>query len=298
MELFRKIEELNNLFVRANNILEEAKGYLSQEKANEVLSHSFKELKEETLQELSALCDSLLETKAEAMQGLVSNQTLELFNQNLESLANVVALRVDLNKVAEKTANALKDENDARLIEFLNMIIDGEEFQSILLKHKQKIQQGTQEFLKSLNSINMQSHIYNHIQEFLEQNKEQILKSQDLGFLKETMLTTPSLRESISSNAKAATKELINKEDIKETLVAVLREDAIRVFEESTSLQELQERRFLSSSLLLNMALQGEVKIIAQTYQVLSHLKLEQKRKEALEKIQKTDIFFKTYQVL
>lgn len=124
MELFRKIEELNNLFVRANNILEEAKGYLSQEKANEVLEHSFKELKEETLQELSALCDSLLETKAEAMQGLVSNQTLELFNQNLESLANVVALRVDLNKVAEKTANALKDENDARLIEFLNMIID------------------------------------------------------------------------------------------------------------------------------------------------------------------------------
>lgn len=298
MELFRKIEELNNLFVRANNILEEAKGYLSQEKANEVLSHSFKELKEETLQELSALCDSLLETKAEAMQSLVSNQTLELFNQNLESLANVVALRVDLNKVAEKTANALKDENDARLIEFLNMIIDGEEFQTILLKHKQKIQQGTQEFLKSLNSINMQSHIYNHIQEFLEQNKEQILKSQDLGFLKETMLTTPSLRESISSNAKAATKELINKEDIKETLIAVLREDAIRVFEESTSLQELQERRFLSSSLLLNMALQGEVKIIAQTYQVLSHLKLEQKRKEALEKIQKTDIFFKTYQVL
>ncbi|MDE6959115.1 MAG: hypothetical protein K2O80_06210, partial [Helicobacter apodemus] len=177
-------------------------------------------------------------------------------------------------------------------------IIDGEEFQTILLKHKQKIQQGTQEFLKSLNSINMQSHIYNHIQEFLEQNKEQILKSQDLGFLKETMLTTPSLRESISSNAKAATKELINKEDIKETLIAVLREDAIRVFEESTSLQELQERRFLSSSLLLNMALQGEVKIIAQTYQVLSHLKLEQKRKEALEKIQKTDIFFKTYQVL
>lgn len=298
MELFRKIEELNNLFVRANNILEEAKGYLSQEKANEVLSHSFKELKEETLQELSALCDSLLETKAEAMQGLVSNQTLELFNQNLESLANVVALRVDLNKVAEKTTNALKDENDARLIEFLNMIIDGEEFQTILLKHKQKIQQGTQEFLKSLNSINMQSHIYNHIQEFLEQNKEQILKSQDLGFLKETMLTTPSLRESISSNAKAATKELINKEDIKETLVAVLREDAIRVFEESTSLQELQERRFLSSSLLLNMALQGEVKTITQTYQVLSHLKLEQKRKEALEKIQKTDIFFKTYQVL
>ncbi len=298
MELFRKIEELNNLFARANNILEEAKGYLSQEKANEVLSHSFKELKEETLQELSALCDSLLETKAEAMQSLVSNQTLELFNQNLESLANVVALRVDLNKVAEKTANALKDENDARLIEFLNMIIDGEEFQTILLKHKQKIQQGTQEFLKSLNSINMQYHIYNHIQEFLEQNKEQILKSQDLGFLKETMLTTPSLRESISSNAKAATKELINKEDIKETLVAVLREDAIRVFEESTSLQELQERRFLSSSLLLNMALQGEVKIIAQTYQVLSHLKLEQKRKEALEKIQKTDIFFKTYQVL
>ncbi len=298
MELFRKIEELNNLFARANNILEEAKGYLSQEKANEVLTHSFKELKEETLQELSALCDSLLETKAEAMQSLVSNQTLELFNQNLESLANVVALRVDLNKVAEKTANALKDENDARLIEFLNMIIDGEEFQTILLKHKQKIQQGTQEFLKSLNSINMQSHIYNHIQEFLEQNKEQILKSQDLGFLKETMLTTPSLRESISSNAKAATKELINKEDIKETLIAVLREDAIRVFEESTSLQELQERRFLSSSLLLNMALQGEVKIIAQTYQVLSHLKLEQKRKEALEKIQKTDIFFKTYQVL
>ncbi len=298
MELFRKIEELNNLFVRANNILEEAKGYLSQEKANEVLEHSFKELKEETLQELSALCDSLLETKAEAMQGLVSNQTLELFNQNLESLANVVALRVDLNKVAEKTANALKDENDARLIEFLNMIIDGEEFQTILLKHKQKIQQGTQEFLKSLNSINMQSHIYNHIQEFLEQNKEEILKSQDLGFLKETMLTTPSLRESISSNAKAATKELINKEDIKETLIAVLREDAIRVFEESTSLQELQERRFLSSSLLLNMALQGEVKTITQTYQVLSHLKLEQKRKEALEKIQKTDIFFKTYQVL
>lgn len=298
MELFRKIEELNNLFVRANNILEEAKGYLSQEKANEVLEHSFKELKEETLQELSALCDSLLETKAEAMQGLVSNQTLELFNQNLESLANVVALRVDLNKVAEKTANALKDENDARLIEFLNMIIDGEEFQSILLKHKQKIQQGTQEFLKSLNSINMQSHIYNHIQEFLEQNKEQILKSQDLGFLKETMLTTPSLRESISSNAKAATKELINKEDIKETLVAVLREDAIRVFEESTSLQELQERRFLSSSLLLNMGLQGQVKTITQTYEVLSHLKLEQKRKEALEKIQKTDIFFKTYQVL
>ncbi|WP_104722183.1 hypothetical protein [Helicobacter mesocricetorum] len=112
------------------------------------------------------------------------------------------------------------------------------------------------------------------------------------------MLTTPSLRESISSNAKAATKELINKEDIKETLIAVLREDAIRVFEESTSLQELQERRFLSSSLLLNMALQGEVKTITQTYQVLSHLKLEQKRKEALEKIQKTDIFFKTYQVL
>lgn len=298
MELFRKIEELNNLFVRANNILEEAKGYLSQEKANEVLEHSFKELKEETLQELSALCDSLLETKAEAMQGLVSNQTLELFNQNLESLANVVALRVDLNKVAEKTTNALKDENDARLIEFLNMIIDGEEFQTILLKHKQKIQQGTQEFLKSLNSINMQSHIYNHIQEFLEKNKEEILKSQDLGFLKQSMLTTPSLRESISSNAKAATKELINKEDIKETLIAVLREDAIRVFEESTSLQELQERRFLSSSLLLNMALQGEVKTITQTYQVLSHLKLEQKRKEALEKIQKTDIFFKTYQVL
>lgn len=298
MELFRKIEELNNLFVRANNILEEAKGYLSQEKANEVLTHSFKELKEETLQELSALCDSLLETKAEAMQSLVSNQTLELFNQNLESLANVVALRVDLNKVAEKTANALKDENDARLIEFLNMIIDGEEFQTILLKHKQKIQQGTQNFLKSLNSINMQSHIYNHIQEFLEQNKEEILKTQDLSFLKETMLTTPSLRKSISSNAKAATKELINKEDIKETLIAVLREDAIRVFEESTSLQELQERRFLSSSLLLNMALQGEVKTITQTYQVLSHLKLEQKRKEALEKIQKTDIFFKTYQVL
>ncbi len=298
MELFRKIEELNNLFARANNILEEAKGYLSQEKANEVLTHSFKELKEETLQELSALCDSLLETKAEAMQSLVSNQTLELFNQNLESLANVVALRVDLNKVVEKTTNALKDENDARLIEFLNMIIDGEEFQTILLKHKQKIQQGTQNFLKSLNSINMQSHIYNHIQEFLEQNKEEILKTQDLSFLKETMLTTPSLRKSISSNAKAATKELINKEDIKETLIAVLREDAIRVFEESTSLQELQERRFLSSSLLLNMALQGEVKTITQTYQVLSHLKLEQKRKEALEKIQKTDIFFKTYQVL
>lgn len=298
MELFRKIEELNNLFARANEVLDEAKGYLTPQRANEVLEHSFKELKEETLQELRALCDSLLETKAEAMQDLVSNQTLELFNQNLESLANVVALRVDLNKVVEKTANVLKDENDARLIEFLNMIIDGEEFQTFLLKHKHKIQQETQNFIKSLNSINMQSHIYNHIQEFLEQNKEEILKSQDLGFLKQSMLTTPSLRETIKSNAKAATKELINKEDIKETLIGVLREDAIRVFEESTSLQELQERRFLSSTLLLNMALQGEIKTITQTYQVLSHLKLEQKRKEALEKMQKTDIFFKTYQVL
>lgn len=298
MELYRKIEELNNLCLEANNALEEAKGLLTQQRANTLLNSSFESLKQECLERLKQSFDSFLENKSQEIESLATNTINALFSQNLESLATQIASRIDLNKVVELTTNRLKKQNDNKLIESLRVIIGSEEFQEFLQRQKNNIQQSVEAFQSILDSFNMESRISNHAQRFLETNKDEILTSADLGFLKEGILANEELRDTLALNAKEAIKEIIGKEDIKNSLIEVLKQDAKAVFEESSSLQELQERRFLSATLLLNMCLQGEIKFITQSQEVINHLKIEKKRAESLENIDKRDVVFKNYAVI
>ncbi|PZT47730.1 hypothetical protein B6S12_07665 [Helicobacter valdiviensis] len=298
MELCRKIEELNGLYANSIKILEEAKAQISQENVKEVLNNSFLQLEKETEKEIQLTTKTILEEKKEELKNANEEQVLELFLQNLQSLAQSIAPKVNLNEVVKLTTNELKEDNFQRLLEALSVVIEEEEFFSLLLNKKEEIKNKTEEFLTNLKKIDLHTHIYNHTQSFLDENKEEILGAQDLGFIKDFILKTKELREIIATHSRIATKEVINTKATKEVLIEVLKEDAIRVFEESLGLQELIEKRFLASNMLFSMSVQGEIKVIANTYNVLSDLILAQKRKEALEEIGTKEPIFKTYHVL
>ena len=287
MLLYEKIEALEALFASAKESL--------QSEANTALQSALLKI-ETSLQETKVLLEQTITTKQKqafsALELATQQQVSTLFSQEKESLIALVGEKIDLTNLAHNIAIEFAQENLAALESTLQKLLsDGEHsLQKLALASLERFQSELKSRIAELKSYSLEPLARELVQEFLDTNKNEILRINDFSFLQEFLQESKVFAALLENAAKEQVQEIVTKEVVNDNVLELLQASAQEVFAKTLALKELQKQRFAASIILANMNVQCELAHITRIMDVLAELELAKKRLEAYEDLDTSNL--------
>lgn len=299
MLLLEKLNEFHTNYESLIALKKEIETMLSDENLKSKMQTSFETLKRDLENSLS----STLETKGdehlkETMQSALAKVN-ELVIDNLDETASKVALNLNLESISKSVAKDFLKENENNFEKVLCEVLEQDtQMQTLIAAKKEEVTNAAQDFLNLLSKIDAKREFQNLTQDFLEDNKAEVLEFSDTSAILEYIKTSRELKEIIKFASKEATTEMISFENIQDFIIEALKNKGEEVFKDVADLQILKEMRFEASLHLQAIALQSELHNIQKALNALADVAIAKKRLEMLQKYPNTESFHKSFAVI
>lgn len=219
MLLAQKFMQFEQDFQAVCAAKKELESQITEDALKEKLKDSFECLKQELKDILKQEASATLAKERNQLREANEAALGSLFAENLEYTAEALSHKINLNTLSAQIAKNLESKNQKQIIQLLREALEGEKYQRQV---EQCAQTTTQEISRTLTSFKSKiaqkseeltqkdalSLLQSLAQEFLRAHKDEILKSQNLNFLKNLLAQDDSLKSLVLKDVKIATREI------------------------------------------------------------------------------------------
>lgn len=219
MLLAQKFKQFEQDFQAVCAAKKELESQITEDALKEKLKDSFECLKQELKDILKQEASATLAKERNQLREANEAALGSLFAENLEYTAEALSHKINLNTLSAQIAKNLESKNQKQIIQLLREALEGEKYQRQV---EQCAQTTTQEISRTLTSFKSKiaqkseeltqkdalSLLQSLAQEFLRAHKDEILKSQNLNFLKNLLAQDDSLKSLVLKDVKIATREI------------------------------------------------------------------------------------------
>lgn len=273
MRLMEILQAFKADFESLQNLKTEVLEATSKQNLKEALEESFNAL-ENTLKEKLAFDSAQALSKARIDFNKNAKTSLEnLFIENIELVNEAVGAKIDIEKMTQDIAKSLESKNQKQLVKLFNEALQTDvytrEFQNVTQHLTDQITHSAQQTKtliekkhQEIQNIPIAEILQSLTKEFLAEHKHEILRSQNLNFLRDLLKDSKDLQRQAQNAGKEASRHYIAK-NAPSLIEEALKTKAKEVF--STFLDDLKEAESLSAIHLQAMSLQSEIALIDKT---------------------------------
>lgn len=273
MRLMEILQAFKADFESLQNLKTEVLEATSKQNLKEALEESFNAL-ENTLKEKLAFDSAQALSKARIDFNKNAKTSLEnLFIENIELVNEAVGAKIDIEKMTQDIAKSLESKNQKQLVKLFNEALQTDvytrEFQNVTQHLTDQITHSAQQTKtliekkhQEIQNIPIAEILQSLTKEFLAEHKHEILRSQNLNFLRDLLKDSKDLQRQAQNAGKEASRHYIAK-NAPSLIEEALKTKAKEVF--STFLDDLKEAESLSALHLQAMSLQSEIALIDKT---------------------------------
>lgn len=275
MELFRKIERLEELFQSANETLKQAQNAVTSEKILEHMQDALSSIKSDLQRFVTQENQTQLTQTKQELRDFSTQEIDKIIPENLEQIIQTLHQKIDTEKIADEVSE--------------NLLADKEILQECINTHlaspnyaiEEKVNAQIRVLEKYISNINLNQISQMRVNALLEENKEAILNKIDLVALEKQLLEDRALKLDFEYTIKNYARRVVD-ENYLSAVKEILKTKATEVFEEVVALEELKEKRFLSGLNLAAISLHRELDNINTMLHAFSDVEIAKQRLEAI----------------
>lgn len=275
MELFRKIERLEELFQSANETLKQAQNAVTSEKILEHMQDALSSIKSDLQRFVTQENQTQLTQTKQELRDFSTQEIDKIVPTNLEQILQALHQKIDTETIADKVSE--------------NLLADKEILQECINTHlaspnyaiEEKVNAQIRVLEKYISNLNLNQISQMRVNALLEENKEAILNKIDLVALEKQLLEDRALKLDFEYTIKNYARRVVD-ENYLSAVKEILKTKATEVFEEVVALEELKEKRFLSGLNLAAISLHRELDNINTMLHAFSDVEIAKQRLEAI----------------
>ncbi|TLD83950.1 hypothetical protein LS70_003840 [Helicobacter sp. MIT 11-5569] len=272
MRLFEALQEFKANLETLEQIKKEVLESTQEENLKAKLQDAFNSLESNLKEDLKAQIHKELSQARVDLSANITTEIENIFLKNLEVAAQNVGERLNLNEISARVAKNLEKKNQENILKLFKESFNSSEYQTtlqnLLSKVEKEINAKAKTIKNTLDSKMSQTHNFNVIsyletlsKELIEKNKDTILKSQNLSFLKNTLESSPALKREVRTASKLASEKYVEEKG-EEFVSGALKNRAHEVFVDVYNSDEVKKARALATFHLKAISLQSEIWII------------------------------------
>lgn len=273
MRLMEILQAFKADFESLQNLKAEVLEATSKQNLKEALEESFNAL-ENSLKEKLAKESAQALSKARIDFNKNAKTSLEnLFVEHIDVINEAVGAKIDIAKMTQDIAKSLESKNQKQLVKLFNEALQTDvytrEFQNVTQHLTDQITHSAQQTKtliekkhQEIQNIPIAEILQSLTKEFLAEHKHEILRSQNLNFLRDLLKDSKDLQRQAQNAGKEASRHYIAK-NAPHLIEEALKTKAKEVF--SLFLDDLKEAESLSALHLQAMSLQSEIALIDKT---------------------------------
>ncbi|MDY2585464.1 hypothetical protein [Helicobacter sp.] len=273
MQLYNLIQSFKADFENLQALKAEVLEATSKQNLQETLAESFDALENHLKEKLAKECAKSLSQARLDFTKNTQTSLENLFVEHIDLVNAAVGAKIDIDKMTQEIAKSLESKHQKQLVKLFSEALQTDvytrEFEKVSQQLTDKITQSANQTKKILEQkhqeikdIPAQEILQSLAKEFLAEHKQEILRSQNLNFLRDLLKDSKDLQTQAQIAGKEASRHYIakNAQSLIEEALQTKAKEVFRLF-----LDDLKEAESLSLLHLQAMSLQSEIAMIDAT---------------------------------